>query len=538
MKKQYYKIIGIILLLVLVAAALLEGLRMPPVNSKWPQDKVIMIMKEGQKIINTGDDTSWGEVSYDIPKDCKSGLILSTESFWCNFQVLLNGEELFFYEDIYEEQGTNRQWIRLPDDASGKVLTLKMWGRENVVVQMMKGNIYLGDSGTVLYQFFRDNLYALVFGIVALILTCVLLGSSLYLRYKSPDSVFRGVEYLVAFIVLIGIWGVTDSQLLQIISGKTGLISLVSFISFMAMAPFLLLFVQEMMIRKRKGLYILCGLYAINLAICMLLYLFEVVPLYKCLVGIHLLIVLSIVIMLKYGIEEIRKYNNGQIRLIIEGFGVLSVFSSAALVVFYFNPSYQYAQVVLVGLTCFILFLAAATLRRMYTYLEKSASMEAYRNMAYVDGLTCMGNRNAFIEAQKKEKTAGGNIAYLVFDINNLKTCNDQFGHSEGDRLIQSAAKSIQKVFGLLGKCYRIGGDEFVVVILNISQKEMEEEIKRWEACVQKINNTRSLRMEIAWGFSIGEISQMSEKDIFAEADADMYRRKQEMKQSRNQEKV
>lgn len=60
-------------------------------------------------------------------------------------------------------------------------------------------------------------------------------------------------------------------------------------------------------------------------------------------------------------------------------------------------------------------------------------------------------------------------IAFL--DINNLKVINDQKGHEMGDCLLKAASDIIQNRFGKFGKSYRIGGDEFCVLLENVYNK-------------------------------------------------------------------
>lgn len=78
------------------------------------------------------------------------------------------------------------------------------------------------------------------------------------------------------------------------------------------------------------------------------------------------------------------------------------------------------------------------------------------------------------------------NFTVFVFDINGLKNVNDTIGHDAGDELIIGAARCIEKVIGDTGRCYRTGGDEFIV--MTNTEKEqaeniltrLEEETKRW----------------------------------------------------------
>lgn len=55
--------------------------------------------------------------------------------------------------------------------------------------------------------------------------------------------------------------------------------------------------------------------------------------------------------------------------------------------------------------------------------------------------------------------------AYIALDLNGLKQANDSLGHSAGDELICAASNCMKFAFASYGKIYRIGGDEFVVLI-------------------------------------------------------------------------
>lgn len=56
-------------------------------------------------------------------------------------------------------------------------------------------------------------------------------------------------------------------------------------------------------------------------------------------------------------------------------------------------------------------------------------------------------------------------IKMVYLDVNDLKKVNDNLGHEYGDKLLKSAAKIISESFGAFGKSYRIGGDEFCVLM-------------------------------------------------------------------------
>ena len=112
----------------------------------------------------------------------------------------------------------------------------------------------------------------------------------------------------------------------------------------------------------------------------------------------------------------------------------------------------------------------------------------------------------------------------FVFDINGLKTVNDTMGHDAGDELIIGAASCIKKTVGDAFRCYRIGGDEFVVVANMEKDKAeeilvlLDEETKRWSM------KKSSLSLSIAPGYACAKDYQgLSAEELNKKADQAMY---------------
>ncbi|HIY53490.1 MAG TPA: GGDEF domain-containing protein, partial [Candidatus Agathobaculum merdavium] len=112
--------------------------------------------------------------------------------------------------------------------------------------------------------------------------------------------------------------------------------------------------------------------------------------------------------------------------------------------------------------------------------------------------------------------------------INNLKQANDTMGHSAGDELICTAAECILSVFDSLGCCYRMGGDEFVVLLQNITESQVNKALSELELCISRRNLTRPFPLSLAMGYAMGQDAPIEQ--MFREADAAMYRNKSRMK--------
>lgn len=153
------------------------------------------------------------------------------------------------------------------------------------------------------------------------------------------------------------------------------------------------------------------------------------------------------------------------------------------------------------------------------------------KGIAKTDGLTGLKNRLAFDELLKEienEKIHDKDWAMLMIDLNGLKATNDQYGHEAGDELIKGTATVISDIYADKGECFRIGGDEFVVII-DASEEQMLEYRNKLKARMDEYNRVETYKLSMAVGESRlnnpdgvrGSIS-----DWKMNADMDMYREK------------
>lgn len=166
--------------------------------------------------------------------------------------------------------------------------------------------------------------------------------------------------------------------------------------------------------------------------------------------------------------------------------------------------------------------------------MSKGKEAQKYEKLAYRDELTGVYNRTAYNNDMKKMDLSEDKYTVIMFDLNNLKKCNDTLGHNFGDDYIISSARYIKESFGCAGNCYRIGGDEFSVIGKNISDevialcyKEMQKKIDEYNSINKEIN------MSIAFGYAVYD-SELDEdlKDTRGRADGLMYKNKMNMKEN------
>ncbi len=147
--------------------------------------------------------------------------------------------------------------------------------------------------------------------------------------------------------------------------------------------------------------------------------------------------------------------------------------------------------------------------------------------LAYTDGLTQVLNRTAFEEALLGTRT--GEEAMVIFDINSFKQVNDRHGHQAGDELLCQAARCIQRAFGPYGSCYRIGGDEFAVLLPRCNAAVLAGYLEGLRELERRYNAGRpeGLQLDMAYGSAhASDTPQQPLRELYAQADAAMYRNK------------
>lgn len=161
--------------------------------------------------------------------------------------------------------------------------------------------------------------------------------------------------------------------------------------------------------------------------------------------------------------------------------------------------------------------------------LAEQETQQKMKQLAYQDALTKMGNRTAFNE-RLREYASCDTLVCVVADVNNLKLCNDRYGHKEGDQIIIDAADCICEAFGEIGTGYRIGGDEFCVLIPFCEKEKLLDTLETVKALIADKNVHRVMPLSIAFGYAFRKGNTESVETLFNRSDEMMYDVKHSMK--------
>lgn len=382
-----------------------------------------------------------------------------------------------------EEHALGSMWHFIPLSRCTGAETL------TVVLRGYDGGSYTLDSvlmdtpGAIKFFLLRENSGAIVFSFICILLTAALiLIAAILARWQS--QMHLPLLSLAAFIFLSGLWILLDSKVTTVSGGNYALSYFFSYAAFYVLPAPYLLYIRLTLKDCRRALDILIWALIANAVVCMVLHLFGVVPLRRTAIIVHALIVLSVPATVCAFWRSVIRRKDKQLFFTFAGSLVIYFCALVSIALYYFGILHIASSTpfYIVGLSILLIGMTADIVASFGRFWHQKETSEQYRQMAVEDGMTALGNRNAFLlHMTQLLKSQPRQLAFIMIDIDDLKLINDQMGHHFGDIAIHIAAACIRSAFGPIGHCYRIGGDEFVVVVTGEAVEKIPERVTRFE---------------------------------------------------------
>lgn len=166
---------------------------------------------------------------------------------------------------------------------------------------------------------------------------------------------------------------------------------------------------------------------------------------------------------------------------------------------------------------------------------EKIAAEKKLNHLAYFDTLTQIPNRHSFMQSLQESMTYAENrqstVALLFIDLDHFKWTNDTYGHNVGDKLLIEIAKRLKQSLRQIDSVYRIGGDEFTVIVPNYTNLNALADIanRLIEAiCAPLTIDDHPMRHNASIGISTYPVDATDSKSLIQCADAAMFRAKEQ----------
>jgi len=241
-----------------------------------------------------------------------------------------------------------------------------------------------------------------------------------------------------------------------------------------------------------------------------------------------------------YAIFVSIKYNKKNKFLLIVIFSLLMGIAISIQMFFPLLPLYSVGCIVSVAFLHS--FLIDEEKKKLVVKIEESLNREhkqqeelgTARFLAYTDPLTGVKNKHAYVEAEFEYDTLIrekkiNRFSVIVFDLNNLKLINDNYGHEKGDKYIIEACNLIKKYFPK-SDIFRFGGDEFVIIIDNANYPDRFKLVKDFNQVID--NRIGTKEPIVATGMSdFNPMADNTLRAVFVRADERMYSRKRMLKE-------
>lgn len=530
-----YKIICIVFLTLFLFALL--QLRVEVLQHGWREGYTIL--DDAVRTVEEDEDAPAGQVQIycftlkDINEDYNTLLFYSVHE---NVRVYVQEECIYSLEssggrNSWNSPGCVWNGMELTEADNGKRIRVEIrpvyrnGGKQNPV-------FYFGCRLDIIYHIIGSDLPLILMSLTAIVMGVCYFCLEAYRRRTGHDSEKQGVFGL--FLVTVGVWKLTLTSAAGLAAVRFPVLSMIPYGAMPALCVPYILSVKFMLEEEDGWLWdIPCIISLVNILSVVLLQCLGIADMPQTLMITHVTVASAVL----FGMAAvIRRLNKDGLQKSVKDtffFCACCVLWLTADIISYYSRHSR--QIAIVGMFCFMVYLlslAANSAKAAKKLMTVGMQARQYEKIAFHDQLTGFYNRTAYVDYVSNEEFSAEGCIAAVFDLNNLKKCNDSLGHEKGDSYIRESARIIRECLGDIGQCYRVGGDEFYVLVskstMSVCQGRMEELLAK----VHNFNkNSEDIQMGIAFGFEQydGGVDRTIE-DTVKRADQQMYQYKFLMK--------
>ncbi len=467
------------------------------------------------------------------------GRFLCFKSKNVNVRVSFNDEEVYNFKPevpkLYgNAYGMSYHVVDFPEGVDGtiRIDTSPIYKDSKVYLR----NIRLERSDIYMVNVIKGNMVSFVVCVILFFAgLCLTIGAAV-LRGAGK----RQVEMLSmgVFSQVAAGWTVTETMMLQIVTDNPSGVHFLNYMMLIFLSIPAVMFLASLTDRLNKPpviIVIVCG--AILLVVNIVVNYVASIDYHSLLTLTHIYLTGSISVCVYYIATSFTKeqFKVGEYRVLLLAF--ISIVTTAAIDVFryvFMKSNSDTAMFFRFGMLMFVLSVGMYEIYELMRYTRYQSEARIMYRLAHTDSLTGIYNRTAFSEKEEElTEAAEGKGLFVLLDINNLKVVNDSYGHEEGDKHIINGARIINDSFSPFGTCYRIGGDEFFVVIegsddldvFNMALSHMLNLVDDYND-----NDTHPVPLQIAYGCEAYDCSKKNINYAQKEADKKMYECKKAMK--------
>lgn len=466
------------------------------------------------------------------------------------YSVYIDGEAAYvpdFGESVFYTKSTGTRWtsIDITPDQLGKEIEIKIRAAYKSA-RCGVDNFRIGSSGGIILNIISEKLVSFITCILLLFVGVLLAVADIPINFGKQKN--HELLYLGVFSISVSVWCLVELHIIELFFDDSRLMQMLSCCSLMIIPFALILYLNAAIgFNNRFVVPVLCGLCTLGFTASWTLHFLGIKDIHETLTFSHINVITASVLLIysviKSVVQRIKK-QGASIYVVLRAVGLCSIAVAAIIdmVRFYSGHTNDSAMFVRIGMLIFTVCYGSSSLENTVNAVKLGAQAEFASRLAYHDGLTGVGNRTAFEEklaSLETEKDDDTTVGIVMFDVNDLKYVNDNLGHPTGDEMIRKAAEIISAAFEADGgECFRIGGDEFAVIIKGDSADDVNASYERGMLVFDmqtKMHNSAldcKFRVSIAHGFFIYSTDCELEhiEEAYKKADENMYETKRAMK--------
>lgn len=426
--------------------------------------------------------------------------------------------------------------IQLSEKDNGKEIQIDLIPVYDSAIDVMP-TIYLGERYDIMNSVILRKLPEMFLSGIAILAGIIYICFVMY-AYKRGNS-DNNLTMLGVFAILIGMWKLVGMEIFSLfVDGHLVESYLPLFTLTLACVPYNI-FIRGMHSTKEHwAWYIPCVICYISMFLQIVLQVLHIADFRETLILTHLSILSMAIVVVVMIVYEIRKNGiDNRLKKNILCICGCMVGLGIDMAIYYSTKGQGALLCGMLGFIVYIFVLGFSSMQEMRKLIAIGQEARRYEELAYHDKMTGVYNRTAYADYIGKDDFTPDKMIVAMFDLNNLKKCNDVFGHHQGDIYITTCAKLIAEQFSDIGNCYRIGGDEFCVLMRGVSFELCKNRIATLYEKVEKENEKKliDVKMQIACGYVLYDKRiDYDIQDTVRRADKMMYKEKFIMKQGAN----
>lgn len=470
-------------------------------------------------------------VCFSIASDIEdAGSLVFYSSHQC-INILADGKKIYKLDYTGGIWGhtTGNVWnfVKLPQDT--KQIEVYLTPCYPEVSHQLK-EYYIGTGNEIYGAILRQSIPAVI------ISTFIFLAGVFIVLYwtviHKSSQIDGTLLYLGIFSVLLGLWSANETDALALVFLNRQASAYEAFALLMVMPiPFIMFVKSFLEIKDEKFWKIICNINGLVIIASYFLNFTGIYEFRQSLWMTHMVIIFLLIYMFTVIASKIIKHQVDQRLKVCIGALILIFVATIVDIAGYYESSHHTGVFGKSSFLIFIIVLGLESAKQTFETLKKGRRMAELEQFALNDAMTGLYNRNAYNYFVNNEEKLENHLI-VTFDLNNLKACNDNYGHSAGDAYIIHSAHIIENIFERFGKCYRIGGDEFCCIIPKAEKFNIEHLVQKLHQDVEILNNKNIIptKINIACGYAFFTAEDTDIEKVRERADEMMYRNKKKLK--------